>query len=176
MTREEHLKIFEENKGVMILMAGWYKNHPNLEYRDVLQEIYLTCWKEIPNWDEEKGNLRTWLKYRVYESISRMKKDSLPVTVSFPCIRDKRYKEHTNITSEGFNPDVHDGEYEEEKDHLESRRKKEILKDLMFHLNSREKKILDNYFKGKARAVKKVRNKLIYHARSDRRVQELCTH
>lgn len=71
---EEYLQeILIRNKGLFYMWIGKYKNIPHLDADDLLEELYVACWRAVEAFDHNRGVVfTTCLKGFAFQSLNRL--------------------------------------------------------------------------------------------------------
>jgi RNA polymerase nonessential primary-like sigma factor len=93
--KEEVLQeIISRNEGLLNNWVWDYRNIPNYESEDLLEEAYIACWRAVENYSTERGvTFTTFLKVNVRQQFNRLYNEAT---------RKKRYTGSTPVSYESL--------------------------------------------------------------------------
>lgn len=87
-------EILIRNKGLFCKWAYQYRNIPNCEEEDLIEKLYVACWKAVESFDPASGySFTTCLKGFALRQLNRLYNEAT---------RQKRYNGSTSVSYEGL--------------------------------------------------------------------------
>jgi RNA polymerase nonessential primary-like sigma factor len=87
-------EIISRNEGLLNNWVWDYRNIPNYESEDLLEEAYIACWRAVENYSIERGvTFTTFLKVNVRQQFNRLYNEAT---------RKKRYTGSTPVSYESL--------------------------------------------------------------------------